>query len=442
MALRVPIDAKKLSDSPLHELNKSIFRFVPSDTKDFVNDLLNGNPTCYLISGYRGAGKSSFVKKVESEVKSKLANSLFVHLNFAKHEPRTILLRKLIRNFYLQLTSSDNKQLYQALSTNTILQSPIKNLEELYERTFYDVSKNSNEKRTILTASTKKIEFNLQEFLTSVIYGAGIIVLIIKLDLREWYSYILITLITLALILPFAKYFSYSKSLTKGNEKLEENSKNSFYDDEIAEFLILNVIKDFSEHVKITFVLDELDKINDDKLVEGVINELKPLMLSGVANFIAVAGQDLFYNYYFSQQKDDSTMASLFAKVHHISLLPVAELKNLFYRLIKASQDSFSQDETEILNCYADLLIIGSRRIPRRFILLIRQNLIWDNNEGFLEITKSLDELKIYSRLSQSIEKIHSDRIAPEGYPEAINDYLTMQLYLKVDEIINHNSLQ
>src|SRR5688572_29279836 len=101
MSLKVPIDHSKLIDSPYEESNSSLFDITTSDTEDFVQDVIHGTPTCYLISGYRGAGKSSFIKKLEADTRRKENKALFIYLNFAKHEERSILLRKLIRNFYL-----------------------------------------------------------------------------------------------------------------------------------------------------------------------------------------------------------------------------------------------------------------------------------------------------------------------------------------------------
>ena len=94
--MKVRIDHTKLIDSPYNGEGTGLFNFTKSDTDDFLQDLRYGKPTCYLISGYRGAGKSSYIKKLEEEIKEKDKTKVFVYLNFAKYENRSIILRKLL----------------------------------------------------------------------------------------------------------------------------------------------------------------------------------------------------------------------------------------------------------------------------------------------------------------------------------------------------------
>ncbi|MBL0742631.1 ATP-binding protein [Chryseolinea lacunae] len=440
MSLRIPIDYKKLTDSPYSRANQSFFNFSKADTHDFVHDLVHGNPTCYLISGYRGVGKSSFIKKLEEEAKGKSTNSLFVYLNFAKHEPKSILLRKLIRNFYLRLTDSENDSLYSGLETNQELKVPLEHFHELYDRTFFDVSKNSNIKNTKSQKTIWKIEANLAKIASVVCGFVAFVFLSSSLDLKVWQSYIVIILSAAFMTMPFLSLFDFSKVDEDHEEKTSENSRSQLYDDEIAEYSLIKVLSSLKDHVKVMFVLDELDKVSDDRLVEDLINELKPIMLSGLASFIVVAGQNLYYNYFSSHTKDDSPLSSLFAKDHHIPLLSPSEFRLLFKKTIRTDARDLSEEDSKLLDSFVSYLILSSKRIPRRFISLIRQNLVWTDDSAYLEISKSKEDLEIYSIVLQSVEDIQNQMINAEGYPSAISDYLSMQLLLELDTVIhNHN---
>lgn len=427
MGLKIPINLKKLVDSPYDESNKTFFEFTSQDTEPFVQDLINGNPTCFLISGYRGAGKTSFIKRLAIDVAGKNDQTLFVYLNFAKHEERTILLRKLIRNFYLQFES--NTKLFKTINENASLKEPLNRFRELYERTFYAVSKNSNEKKVDTEISTLKFVAPLKHVF--LIFGLAM-TLFTGVGFLKWYVWVVLTIVG---------YFTYDTLSSKEKSSTSEVSKDMLYDDEIAEYYLIETIRSFNNHLKLVFVLDELDKIQDDQLVENLINELKPIMLSGLANFIVVAGQNLFYNYYISKTTDDGALSSLFSKIYHVPLLPAVQLRVLFNRVIIHDAYQLPESDSVLLESYIDYLIFESKRVPRRFITLVRQNIVWEGDIPVLDIVKSWDELKIYSDTLRIIENIDDREIISNDYPGSIRDYFVMQLLLDAQKILsNRNS--
>lgn len=424
MGLKIPINLKKLVDSPYDESNKGFFEFTSQDTEPFLQDLINGNPTCFLISGYRGAGKTSFIKRLAKDVTRKDDKTLFVYLNFAKHEERTILLRKLIRNFYLQFEG--DAQLFKKINENPAFNEPLSRFRELYERTFYAVSKNSNEKKVDVEISTLKFVAPLKHVF--LIFGFAM-AFFTGFGFLKWYIWIVVTILG---------YFTYDVLSRKEKSSTSEVSKDMLYDDEIAEYYLIETIRSFNHHLKLVFVLDELDKIHDDQLVESLINELKPIMLSGLANFIVVAGQNLFYNYYVSKTRDDGALSSLFSKIYHVPLLPAVQLRVLFNRVIVDDTYQLPESDSLLLESYIDYLIFESKRVPRRFITLVRQNIIWEGNNPVLDIVKSWEELKIYSDTLRVIETIDDREIISNDYPGSIRDYFVMQLLLEAQKILSN----
>src|SRR5687767_8714582 len=107
--MKIYIDTDKLTDAPFDVNSKYPFYFDDTIVSDLVSDIKFGNPTCYLISGYRGAGKSSFVRKVESVAIQDHNSMLFVHVNFTRFKSQNYLLRKLIRAIYQAITYEKNK---------------------------------------------------------------------------------------------------------------------------------------------------------------------------------------------------------------------------------------------------------------------------------------------------------------------------------------------
>src|SRR5687767_4348027 len=110
------INASNLFDSPYTKEMNSIFTFDDVVLADLANDICYGNPTCYLVSGYRGVGKSSFIKKLECKIDEKLLSEeklskkhvLFVYTSFAKYQSQSYLIRKLIRELFLKISSTEH----------------------------------------------------------------------------------------------------------------------------------------------------------------------------------------------------------------------------------------------------------------------------------------------------------------------------------------------
>lgn len=71
--MEILINHRAISDSPYNGRNENIF---VSDGGELISqikqEIINGTPTCFLVSGYRGVGKTSFIQRVEQDIKKKI----------------------------------------------------------------------------------------------------------------------------------------------------------------------------------------------------------------------------------------------------------------------------------------------------------------------------------------------------------------------------------
>ena len=449
--MKIKINHKLLSDSPFCDENKDLFTATNYSSKDLIQDIQNGTSTCYLISGYRGSGKSSYIRKIEFDIKSqkdqiKASTNItgapdkeivFVHTNFSKYHNQTYLLRKLIRGLYLQIKELPSfETLKKEESSQPISKRTGELLEQLYEKTFYDVSTsaiaaNKKERTTVFDVdiiSLVKFIFpalTLMFFILNSIYKLFDITTVVN-----------IVGIILSTFTGISAFLSIKVNRSKSKIDQEEFNRKSMYDDEIADHHFFYLLKAFDKKYKIVFVLDELDKV-DDADIDKLLNEMKPYLVSGMASFIVVAGQNLFYKYAKSKLEDDALLSSLFAKCIHITLLSREEFQFLFQKLMVKGEQKLSEAETLLLNGYIDYLIYQAKRVPRKFISLIRQELSWNNAEAILEINKTEKDYQIYSQIIDIIESIDDKEIAPEGFDEALRDFFITQLFLKSQQILN-----
>jgi len=72
-----------------------------------------------------------------------------------------------------------------------------------------------------------------------------------------------------------------------------------------------------------------------------------------------------------------------------------------------------------------------TKKVPRKFISLIRHNLIWNQKDSFLEFTIT----DRYSRILDVIDELE-DEINREGFNSATRDYLSTQLYIESHQVI------
>ena len=421
--MKIKIDSKKINvydkEYNSNEEDKQI-------KKQLTQQISNGNNFCFLISGYRGTGKTTFVKTLEENIKEE--NVIFIHLNFSKYEKYSLILRKLIREIYLNLSSTNA---WKKISNNLV-----DNIELLYEHTFYEVFRSSNTKK--LKEFSAKLEGNydvksiakpLLPYIAIVLSSLNLSFDIIPQLVKDSNLLLLMgsTLWGVCDLIKLTGAFKKEKTL------VEELNRKSLYDDEIAEYHLKNILNGLnSEGIRIVFVFDELDKIESESEIEQLIADLKPLLLSNLASFIIVSGQKLYYKFIGSSLLDDSIMASIFSKNIHIPLSMNIHLEQLFNYYIEDK----NYLEKELVKNYRDSLILNSYRTVRRFINLISQDIVWENNLSYLHINEENEELyKTDSVILNTVTKIIDDNLEDLDYEDGVKDFLTYQLFVWVKKM-------
>jgi Cdc6-like AAA superfamily ATPase len=451
---RFTVYASRLKDSPYTAGEDEWPNYNEDKVSSLANEIVNGNNTCYLVSGYRGVGKTSFILQVqekaerlldekrhnntteETGAKETIPECLFVLTNFAKYENHKSLLRRMIRDVY---------QVYKKNEPATIQNKEEEKfriaIEDLYKRTFQDIKSQlatSNASELKITGETN-ISDTIKKYLPvlgAIISGGGSYYFI-----NQWIIKSLPLTIFLAIgavICFIFSLISVKASFTQTLSTAEKSTIEEIYDDEIADFKFQELLDSF--HVlnyRLVFVLDELDKVSPADL-DNLIKEMKPYLLSGKAHFVIVAGQELAYRYLWAYSGDDAVIGSLFSKFYHIPLFSRDNLEEIGKRLINL--DNVSPDSVSKLSPLFDYLIFKCRRVPRSFIARFRQIVTWDideNKEQTAYITipdKLTTELQVQTlAIIKEIERLS---ITPKQYEPVLNDYLITQLFINAQQMI------
>lgn len=446
MALKIPIEHTKLVDSAFDGSKDFPFEVKTSQIAGLIEDMTHGRRTSYLISGYRGSGKSSLIKKLQLDIEAAEANkpeadakTVFFFLDIPKYESRSIILRKIIRTFYAQLAEEKrNEPVYKKLQANENTNVKLEQLHDLYEKTFYDVSHEVSKTKVKKKIKTYRYTLDYKGLVTTIVslvlFFTTVIGALIGWDLGaifESKTFTNILIAVLAALWATLRVLEHEQEHQREKTSVDARIKKSFYDDEIAEYYLKERLAALKDDIKPIFVLDELDKISEHTEIESVINDLKPLFLSGHASFIVVAGQTFFYHYFHSSRKDDHILSTLFSKVYHVELQTPASLRLTFNTLSKVDKTGWTPEQFNYYDAFVDKLIFESRRVPRKFISIIRQNLKWKEKESWLDVDKELKDLAIYTTFINCLDVVDDKEISREDYPVGIKDLFRAQIYLK-----------
>lgn len=425
----IPVNYKKLSDAPSTSVSPMV------DPK-LQPELLYGKPAAFIISGYRGAGKTSLIHHLENIIrdrnntKPKSAEELlFVKCNFVREETKAHLLRKLTRG--LLVTAQESKAIQKKLKWPWKRKLKLE-LELLYKRTFHDINEILKNTREVSRSSTFRLDVLLSLVIIVIlafsyfnIDTAGFLAKVkdfLSKNGAFWGKTISIPLI-----------LSYIYVRQKVKKDLNDIEYKTLYDEEIAEVKLLESIDKLNKlNTKIIFVIDELDKVEMDAQLEKLISDLKPIIFYGNATFLLVTGQKLYYELEKSKYIDDAILPNLFTKTVHVPLLQ----KEHFQALLKEFVDSPKQEKKEVLDHYLDSMILKSNRSPRKLISLIRNDLTWKGEKAFIVIDEEQKRMnQFHAKILASMESfIRIQEI--KKYNPAEQDFLITQLYLSMNKIL------
>jgi Cdc6-like AAA superfamily ATPase len=427
--LIVNINKLKLTDSPYTTDRKKSFLLEANEVIDQIGlELQYGTPSSFLISGYRGVGKTSFVNRVAE----KLGNdAICVNINLAKYEGYSAIIKKLIRALYLKydIYNADKEQTTDILKLN-------KEFELLYDRTFHDIVNSHivNSKKENKTSS--EIDLDLKK--TIPIFLSLISATNLAFDFLNSKA---IGYIFFIISLAWACVSSFKLNFTKTTtgSDAEELSRKSLYDDGIAEHHLLSILKNLqANNINVLISFDEIDKIQSKEEVDKLINDLKFLLLSGSANFFIIAGQTLYYEFEKSVFRDDQVISTLFSKSVHVPFLKYATLKKYCIDLIE--DDTVKSNP--LVSDFFDSLILTSGRIPRKLVNLIRAKLLWKNEQAFIAIDEEDGQhLKNETELLHSLTKIMDNELPGIASNAVQLDFFIAQIHLWIAKMKLYTSV-
>ncbi|MEI5893506.1 hypothetical protein DXB51_13680 [Bacillus cereus] len=428
---RFPLNISNLNTSPERKFEIGLER----ELINLEKELRGFPPSAYIISGNRGVGKTTYVNYLEKKFNEEeveeersgfyktlmVARAQFVHYfydtptsflkeiinffrhpssyerkgiyllvscNFVKNDNKQNIIRKLIRSLIIKL----NKHKDANVRINSWKNRKFRNtLNELFKKTFYEVTNNETKSKTRILSSV--LEFTWIPVVFLIVYylvpnAYQDMLKEIALNAKKGLEGKFVSNSIWQLIL-FGVLAFFVGKLTFSREKKHVNDQQikTLYDDEIAELRLLESVKSLGDiGINVIFVIDELDKIEDDKAIETIVGELKPLFLSGTASFLLVTGQKYARKLEISKYEHDPILPSLFSNSYHIPLMPRESMIKLFEFIVKNPESNPEKSEFEkkqklYYESFRDAMILRSNGITRKMIMQLRAKADWESSK-------------------------------------------------------------
>jgi serine/threonine-protein kinase len=462
---------------------KPIFRFVhepigPKTHSHFIGRqdelralaerILFSDGGSFLVTGYRGVGKTSFINEVINVLKDNLSwasahlrntDVLDIHFNLARPLKPAELMHHIIRGVYQKLM---DEGLFSLL--DPILQEE---LALAFQRTSMNMTRNLSD--------TAESGFGLNE--ASI--GAAYLKASIKAP------------------------FSYKKTKTRNQELTFLG-----YDDKAAEQDIIRISKALAAGyarkqrpfrqlldriqrriaartaLKLVFVFDELDKLEefsvlqpgrDTHVIDEILSSLKNVFTTSDISFIFVAGKDLQERWQDDLGKGDSIYESIFSFEKYLPCM-WSETDQICDRLVDwdrlGGTDNNRDDQLNCIDCgfpvrqeqdtcqrcgasipnlelaramledFKSYLAYQGRGIPRRIIRGFNEHVLWEKGSPKLGFTyKDIRRIRFYAGLENVLRQSYSTLFSgiPGEIPDAHEDKRRLGVLYVIDWVLRQS---
>lgn len=374
-------------------------RFVgrANEMESLVERILFSDGGSFLVTGYRGVGKTSFINQVVRRLTDALpwaetflgkTEIIDVYMNIARPIQPSEIMHHIIRRMYERLVE---KNIFRCLAPD--LQIAV---ETAYNRTSMNMARKTSESKEQSIGSN---EINLGGFL----FKAGVKI-------------------------PWGRKFSTTK-----------NYETSYlgYDDKSAEHDIISISKRLTRgysaslpfwryfksffkrddaeivRLKIIFVFDELDKLEEYTVqigdetrpaIEEILGTLKNLFTTSGVTFIFIAGKDLQERWLEDVGRGDSVYESVFSYDKYLPCL-WAEADQVCGSLIE-NFDALSAYQKILVGEFQKYLTYKGRGIPRRIVRTFNEYVKWSEETPIAAFTpQNIRTIRFFAALQEVISQ-------------------------------------
>lgn len=343
--------------------------------KNLKNRICFSNGAAFLITGLRGVGKSTLVKRALNELRKEKKSCLPVYINLSRNIEYKELLFEIVRRLYETII---DYKVFDLLDTQIAKQIVI-----AYSRTSMAISNRNT------TSNTTEIQMNNNYLLGNILSNNQITIQ----SAEE------------------ATFLAYSV--------------NDVEHDLLRIVELLNSDKE----LKIVIVFDELDKLVIDdsgmKYFEDILGKLKNILCSMDAISIFIGGLELYQKWNDDVAKINSIYESIFSWHQYVPCIwdstetlfeLIMEKQYVYEKLSDEFQFICKEKYTNLLKKPFEFFLayinFKCKGIPRRVYSEFNKFIVWNNGKPYFQITEiDIKEILAYSEIWKKISPIFEDKL-------------------------------
>lgn len=371
---------RKLSLTPEYRMINSSYLFDKGTIpyikhRSFINKvkemIFNSDGGAFLITGFRGVGKSTLVRNAVSElnIEKKSFISITATIILSSEKTYAEILFEVIRRLYEDMLT---KKVWKKLSLKTR-----NRIKLAYARTSLCIKQSKS------VGTTNSISLAMSKVINS----------------------------------------DYN---SKATFQAEEEATYLAFSEQDVEYELIQIIEAFhSERPtdKVLIIVDEIDKLTCDQIgldcFETTLKKMKNLVSAATALFIFVAGIDVYERWELDNHKINSLYDSLFS--WHLYLPCIWDsFESLFDTIINKAYvyepiDEHFKDKVQIpftkimqppFRFIANYIFFKGKGIPRKIISAYNDFVFWDNSKPYFMLTSKLTRGIV--QISKLCEKFYS----------------------------------
>ena len=333
----------------------------------------------FLITGYRGVGKTSFVKQAIQQVREQLSADgirvIDVWLNLARPMKPTELMHHIVRGFYDRMQELDIlTQVTKEFHDDLVL---------AYQRTSYTIARERSDVREQSMGSESSFA---PEFLKFGISASH------KRSLAQKQKFTLLGYDDKAAEHDVMRMFN----------RIQNNTNTLRTPSALDRYLGFN---HNSRNLKIIVILDELDKLEDfedegSSVIDDMLSSLKNVFTTSGVVFLFVAGRSMQERWIEEVGQGDSLYESIFASNLYLPCI-WEETQDVLSRLIVFPE----RQQDELYQGFEAYLRYHGRGIPRRIVRELNHHVAVNNNASYLSFDDiDLKRLEFYAQLQNILD--------------------------------------